>query len=412
VLSLLFTVNAMGQEDDFQMIDPSLNQEDYDYIQEYDFSDDLPEPEVIREILQANAVVDIDLGIDHTCALMASGKIQCWGDNLTGQLGDGTATDSNRPVTVSGISDAIGVSAGYHHSCAVLRNGRVTCWGSNTKGALGLPLATQWAATPTTVPGVEDAIDVAAGMSHTCALLSNGRVMCWGDNEHGQLGNGGTAPSPTPLAVNSIRFATMLSSSGEHTCVGEDLGTAAGHVEVKCWGRNTDGQAGNPATGDILWPNRVAIEPGIIDISAGINHTCYVGPWVPRCFGNNAFGQIGVGHTVTPLNSPVYGYTDVTNIAAGRFHTCGRTRDGFVRCWGSNLYGELGLGNYRSDAGTWSPYYPVFGVWGNALDMESGLSHSCALLTDRSVVCWGLNGNGQLGDGSNIKSNKPVAVVF
>ncbi len=412
LISLLFAANTYGQEDGFQYVDGELPKDYTDTGQNYDLVDDAPQFDLPDDLLRADQVLAIDLGFDHTCALLAGGKIRCWGENNAGQLGDGTATDSPVPVYVADISDAVAVSAGYYHSCAVHRNGQVSCWGSNLKGALGLPEDMQWAIAPAVVPGVEDAVDVTTGSDHTCALLADGRVKCWGDNEHGQLGNGTTSASFTPVDVPDIRLGTMISSSHEHTCVGEALGGVARHVSVKCWGRNNEGQAGDPALGDILSPNRIAVTTGITDISAGINHTCYNSSWVPHCLGYNASGQLGVGHTASPLNTPVYGYTDVTHIAAGRFHTCGRTTDGFIRCWGGNRSGELGLGSFRSGPTTWMPHYPVYGLWGNAVDVEVGLQHSCAILTDRSVVCWGTNGSGELGDGSTTSSNKPVAVAL
>lgn len=410
-LLVMVTADAYGQESDFMVFDEGFTGEylpgdSNDYGGE-DLVAELPEP-ATGGFLQFDDVLKLDLGIEHACALLAGGHIKCWGGNFGLQLGDGSNELSNRPRAVVGITDAIAVSAGYWHSCAVHASGQVSCWGDPGRGKFSPESAP--VATPMLIPGIENAVDVVAGIEHTCALLSDGGVMCWGGNEHGQLGNGTLSDSLMPTAVPGIRSATMVSSSGSHTCVGEQFET---RVQVKCWGANGQGQSGDPSFTDVLAPRQVTWG-NVTDINAGIETTCYVkADWYATCFGKNSEAQLGLGSQTAPIASPtsVYGYTAVTNVSGGSLHSCGRTRDGFVRCWGRNSSGELGLGHTRTSSSHWRPYHVVMDLWGTALKVEASHYFSCALLMDRSVVCWGQN-NGKLGNGTFMSSSKPVEVAF
>jgi alpha-tubulin suppressor-like RCC1 family protein len=141
-------------------------------------------------------------GDRHTCALLADGRVQCWGYNRAGQLGDGTTTQRSTPTTVTGLGGrATALAAGWSHTCALLADGRVQCWGNNSLGQLGDGTTTQ-RSTPTTVTGLGGmATALAAGGEHTCALLEGGRVQCWGYNSAGQLGDGTTTSRSTPVTV-------------------------------------------------------------------------------------------------------------------------------------------------------------------------------------------------------------------
>src|SRR2546425_1928113 len=179
------------------------------------------------------------------CALFGDGTAQCWGRNDDGQLGDGTFTTSSAAVGVGGLTGAAAVTGGFYHSCALLGDGTVQCWGRNAEGQLGDGSSIGTRA-PTRVIGITGALAVSGGFQHTCALLSDGTVQCWGRNLEGQLGDGTTTSSSTPVRVGGITGAVAVSAGILHTCALLANGT------VKCWGavgpNNDFGQLGNGAT--------------------------------------------------------------------------------------------------------------------------------------------------------------------
>src|SRR2546428_1718020 len=177
------------------------------------------------------------------CALFGDGTAQCWGRNDDGQLGDGTFTSSSTPLRVGGLTGAAAVSGGFYHTCALLGDGTVQCWGRNAEGQLGDGSSIGTRA-PTRVIGITGALAVSGGFQHTCALLSDGTVQCWGRNAEGQLGHGTTTSSATPVRVGGVTGAVAVSAGILHTCALLANGT------VKCWGAvgNGFGQLGNGAT--------------------------------------------------------------------------------------------------------------------------------------------------------------------
>jgi len=179
----------------------------------------------------------------HTCALFGDGSAQCWGRNDDGQLGDGTFTTSSTAVRVGNLTGAAALTGGFYHTCAVLSDFTVQCWGRNAEGQLGNG-TTVGTRAPDRVAGLPSASAVSGGFHHTCALLSDQTVQCWGENLDGQLGDGTTTSSSTPVPVRGITGAVAVSAGILHTCALLANGT------VKCWGAvgNGFGQLGNGAT--------------------------------------------------------------------------------------------------------------------------------------------------------------------
>jgi alpha-tubulin suppressor-like RCC1 family protein len=187
----------------------------------------------------------------HACALLSDGTAKCWGNNWTGQLGDGTTTNSFVPVAVSGLSGAVAIALGYYHSCALLSDGTAKCWGSNTNGQLGDGTTTQ-SSTPVVVSGVSNVVAIAAGNQYTCVMFADGTAKCWGLNTNGQLGNGTTTQSSTPVVVSGLSNAVAIESGYDHVCVLAADGT------IKCWGGNANGQLGDGTKIDKTVPTVVA----------------------------------------------------------------------------------------------------------------------------------------------------------
>ena len=286
------------------------------------------------------------------------------------------------------------------HSCVVLSDGTVRCWGWNWRGQLG-DGTTSDSATPVAAEGITTATAVATGGRHSCALLSGGSMKCWGDNFSGELGDGTTTNSPSPVAVSGITTAIAVAAGGAHTCA-----LLAGG-SVKCWGWNADGELGNGTTTDSSLP--VAV-PGISTataISAGYWTTCAVlsGGGV-KCWGSNIFGQLGDGTTADSLSPvTVSGIATAFTVAAGWQHTCALLAGGSMRCWGDNEFGQLGDGTTTQRL---SPA-PVSGI-ATATAITAGAFHSCARLSSGQVKCWGSNLHGGLGDGTTDDRLLPVAV--
>ncbi len=367
----------------------------------------------------------------QNCVLLDDATVRCWGMNFFGQLGstayNGTNVSDATPETA--IDFGVGrsteaIATGTDHNCALLDNASVRCWGANGAGQLGSTANNgAMSANPAPQPAValgRAAQVVAAGGSHSCAVLDNATVRCWGSNEFGELGgatnSGTTTANPAPLTavdLGAARTAVSVSAGFAHTCGLLDDGT------VRCWGSNSSGQLGSTTNNGTTDPNPAA-EPSValgagriaVALSSGVAHTCaLLDDGSVRCWGSNLFGQLGAAAnsgTSTPNPEPLAtvdlgtGRTAVA-IAAGDDHTCALLDDGSVRCWGLNQFGELGstTNNGTTDPNPAPAPAVALGAGRSALAVGGGGSHTCALLDDGTVRCWGLNESGQLGNTTN-----------
>src|SRR5437773_763631 len=246
----------------------------------------------------------------HACMRLPDGTVQCWGRNNFGQLGngDGNLADSSVPVAVRGLTTATRVVTGDSHTCALLGDGTVQCWGVGDSGQRGDGTFNNISTVPVAVVGLSNAVAVAARGYHSCALLGDGTVRCWGRNADGQLGDGtvadpatGPPGSSTPVQVSGITGAAAVIAGGYHTCALFADGTA------QCWGRNDDGQLGDGTFTRSSTPVRVGGVTGAVAVSAGILHTCaLLANGTVKCWGavGNGFGQLGNGAT-TGSSTPV-----------------------------------------------------------------------------------------------------------
>jgi alpha-tubulin suppressor-like RCC1 family protein len=360
--------------------------------------------------------IAVAAGRDHSCALLVTGRVQCWGANDRGQLGNGTTTASPSPVTVANLIDAVSLSGGTRHTCVRTATGRAKCWGANGVGQLGDSTRVD-RPTPVDADPLLDARMVSAGADHTCAVRANGAVMCWGGNNSGQLGLGDSAGRTRPHDVSGVSDVKHISAGRSVTCATVASG------EVFCWGANGLGQFGNGTTTASLTPTPAGTSfSRKFSVGVGGEHTCALtvtlalpsnpanaGPLL-ECWGQNAAGQLGLGTTGVPATAPqrVPSFGALMEFAAGSTHSCVLMDDERVRCWGRNDAGQLGTGSTADSS------LPVLslGLAGSvtARGLAAGLNHSCAWRADGNGACWGRNASGQLGDGTFTRRLVPVAV--
>jgi alpha-tubulin suppressor-like RCC1 family protein len=419
---------------------------------------------VIVDCGAPHTATSVAVGGGQSCAIINDGTAKCWGNDEYGQLGLGldNTLNPNRgdesgemgnylpSIDFGTTLGARKIATGLLHTCAVLSDYSVKCWGYNYYGQLGQDdtidrgaLSTVATMRPIDIGkdidgNVNLAQDVAVGGYHSCALLFDGSVKCWGRNTSGQLGqgdnsqrgdSGGTYSMANllPISLGTNRIATQIAAGNAFTCALLDDST------VKCWGNNYHGELGQSDTknrgdssalghemGDTLLPISLGTNKTAISISAGDYHACArLDDLSVKCWGYNSSGQLGQGDDINRGDSTVLGHRmgdsllkinlgnnhTAMQIAAGANHTCVVLDVNTVKCWGSNLVGELGadigttIGKLPNQMGTGLPEVQLGDT---VLDITAGSSFNCARMRDQSVKCWGLNSNGQLGQGDNV----------
>jgi alpha-tubulin suppressor-like RCC1 family protein len=351
-------------------------------------------------------VVSVSAGFYHTCALTASGGVKCWGSNSNGQLGYGLGGSRSLPVDVDGLASGVkSVAACGFHTCAVLSpGGGVKCWGANGFGQIG-DGATDQRYSPVDVSGMGSGVkSISGGGNHTCALLEGGGVKCWGLNSSGQVGDGTNENRKEPVGAAGLSSGVAgLSSNAVHTCALTENG------DVKCWGGNAAGQLGDGTNIDRNLPTAPGVLPkGVAGVAAGGTHSCAILPTGGvACWGGNSYGQLGDGTTANK-NVPVHmaGSPGAVAFSAAGYHTCSIDGDGGLKCWGANNYGQLGDGTSVLK----STPVEVAGLNAGAAEITGGELHTCALMKSGGIKCWGYNALGQLGDGTLLNRATPVDV--
>ena len=301
-------------------------------------------------------------------------------------------------LVVAGLLTASSAAPMAVHAAS--SGGLAFAWGDNEFGQLGNGGTTN-ALTPVQVSGLSGAIAVAAGMQHSLVVKSDGTVWDWGWNHYGQLGNGGTTDASTPVQVSGLSGIIAVAGGGQHSLALRFDGT------VWAWGYNHDGELGNGGTTSVSTPVQVSGLSGITAVAAGIRHSLAVkSDGTVWAWGYNNAGQLGNGGT-SSASSPVQvsGLSGAIAVAGGEYDSLALKSDGTVWAWGDNSDGELGNGGTTS---TSSPVQ-VSGLSG-AIAVAGGYTHSLALKSDGTVWAWGLNGAGQLGDGSTTMATVPVQV--
>ncbi len=325
----------------------------------------------------------------HSCRTKPDGTAVCWGNNRYGQLGNWSTEDSEAPVVVSRLAHVAGLAGGDWHTCAAMATGQVECWGRNDLGQLA-SLTARSSSTPVQTP-VGPATQIAAGRNHTCALLINGAVICWGDNQSGQTGlqRPSLAKPSLPMVVPNIVQAISIAAGSEHSCAVQKDG------QVLCWGDNHFGQLGHGIQEDHAFsPRPVPIDGEAIAVTAGGRHTCaLLRDKTVQCWGEGFEGQLGdqmkkdslkpVRVTVPDPAGATVPLEKVAAITAGSRHTCALLENREVYCWGSNSLGQLGAVKDKEAA------TPVFSGLADVVSLGSGGWHTCAVLSNGETKCLG-----------------------
>lgn len=349
-------------------------------------------------------------GADHACGVTSGGAAMCWGRNESGQLGDGTRRERHTPVLVAGLTHGVrSVALGDYHTCAVLDDGSVKCWGYNFVGSLG-DGTRRTTLRPVQVLGLFQGVaSIRASQDSTCALTTAGKALCWGGNEYGQLGDGTGQERLTPTPVVGLgRAVTSITLGNAHACGLLASGTA------KCWGRSWYGQLGDGTWGggSHYTPVTVTVlkEPISAIAAGGYDYTCVLTTaGAVKCWGSNWFGQLGFGgwdEDAHPQPTTVPGLSRGVNaLSAGLVHSCARLTSGAMTCWGFGLHGELGNG----DEPRYSAPVRVVGMSRQVSSMSAGGYLTCALQAGVGK-CWRNNDRGEVGDGTTVQRNRPVLV--
>ncbi len=375
---------------------------------------------------------DIAAGDGTVCALTnPSSTGRCWGQNNYGQLGNGTTANSTTPVAVSQGAMPAGVtlksiSVGLESTCAIASNDKAYCWGRNNVNQLGNGTTTN-SASPVAVsqgamPAGATVKSISANYSYACAIASNDKAYCWGQNNYGQLGNGTTTNSATPVAVSQGAMpagATVksISASLENTCA------IASNDKAYCWGRNNVSQLGNGTNTNSTTP--VAVSQGAIpagatvkSISAGWSHVCVVASNDRvYCWGrdnNQGYGgEEGTSYIAYPYavaQGAIPAAVNFRSISTRAPYTCAIGTNSRAYCWGYNGSGQLGDG---SNTGSKNPVVVLQGAMNGSATIKqitTGDNTTCVLSSDNKAYCWGSNSKGQFGVGSTTSSASPVKV--
>jgi alpha-tubulin suppressor-like RCC1 family protein len=405
----------------------------------------------------SSGVVAVAASNSFSCALLASGTVDCWGTGGFGQLGTASSVGSPTPVAISGLAPNImAIAAGGDFVCALAKAGTVQCWGNDAVGELGdgpRDGGNTTSPSPVSVQGLSGVTEITAGDAHACALVS-GVVWCWGQGASGQLGNGSTSKSATPVQVKTLTGVTAIAAGTETTCAltGSQMvcwgGNNANEIEqspnpspspvaitalpgtpsaiamggknvcavieggLECWGANVYGQIGNDEIAPaVAFPAAVSnLGTGVAGVSVAVNHSCaLLTGGVASCWGFDFEGELGNGGMNGSGPVSVKGLTTgVTGVSAGGGHACAVTSAGAASCWGDNEFGDLGAGATTVTVST-APQ-PVSGLSQGVVHVSSGYGHSCAT-TSNLVECWGYNAYGQLGNGTTTDSSAPVQVT-
>jgi len=337
------------------------------------------------------------------CAIQSTGTLNCWGGGADGALGNNNTTNSDVPVIDSVTNGSAITSDGTHSYCATLVSEDVDCWGLDTDGELGDAMMGIDSDVPVAVSGLSGALAVASDGDHSyCAVLTSGGVDCWGQGTDGELGNGATADSDTPVAVSDLSGVVALSDEGD-----DSYCAVTGTGAVDCWGDDSDGELGDGSTTAEDTPVSNGVTTAVSVVGDATRSYCAVlSAGGIECWGLGTDGELGNGASSTShVPVAVTGISTAIAVASdGNKSFCALLADGAVSCWGLGTNGELGNGSTSNEDAP----VAVSGMTDAVAIAGDGSDSYCAVLATEAVQCWGGGGSGQLGNNAGMDSSTPV----
>lgn len=330
------------------------------------------------------AWLEVSAGGEHSCAIDEQRNLWCWGSNRFGQV-TGSGREDQPLTQVSALEDVVDVSAGRFHTCAITAVGELFCWGRNDRNELGLGDDAPLVDGPRSVEAGDDGevtrwASASAGAASTCALSYEGRLFCWGDNSHGQVGQGTTGDLvELPVEVDGTYHRVAVGA--RHACAlrATDAGTA-----VDCWGDGRVDQSSGESS-----PAAAEIGSGARELAVGDEHSCAGSADAIECVGEYRDGRLGSESLARGPQQVALG-GEIAELSAGGATTCARSSEGSVSCWGSNDVGQRGIGSMTAQL---APVRVGAGGW---TSVDAGFAHTCATNAGE-LVCWGANADGQIG---------------
>ena len=340
----------------------------------------------------------VSAGDFHTCAINTGKSLYCWGNNASGQIGDGTDDHRFSPKQIGSSGAWASVSTGGSHTCAVSTGKSLYCWGWNASGQIGDGTTGTDRRSPTKIGSSGAWAGVSSGGIHTCAITTGKSLYCWGHNQTGQVGDGTTTVRPSPRKIGASGAWAGVTAGFLHTCA------VSTGKSLYCWGYNLEGQVGDGTTINRPSPKKIGASGAWALADGGFLHTCAVSAGKSLyCWGDNDYGQIGDGTTGADRLSPTKIGTSGAwaRVDAGgnstASHTCATSTGSSLYCWGDNDYGQIGDGPLGTSPRPSPKKVGASGVWAS---VSGGGLHGCAVTTGKSLYCWGYNGQGQTGDGT------------
>ena len=370
--------------------------------------------------LRTSRILQLATGAYQNCVIIEGRGLKCWGHNYAGKLGYGDNNDrgdgasemgSDLPFVNVGAGLSVrSVSMGYSSTCAVLTGGVLKCWGENHNGQLGQGDTSDRSSPPSTGVNLgtgRTAVHVSNYYLHTCAVLDDGSVKCWGARQYSRLGysphpnSDYHAPIDATLDLGTGRTAQMLDVGSYTAFAVLDNGSLVSWGGDP-WGYGTLGDGASGANYNYT-PTSVSLGVGVTAkfVASGNSHACAIlNNDTLKCWGKNSYGRLGdntTTHRPTPVAVDLGTNVTAKAVATGDYHTCAILNDDSVKCWGRNNRGQLGQGDTTDRS---APVAVNLGTNKSALMISAGDEHTCAVLNDHTVKCWGHNRYGQLGVGT------------